>query len=94
MSLIPVFSPAKQGQKSSLDQAYEYDYNRFVESLMEPDLKYPMVSHVFKKDTSLYLIGNSVGIRNRYAPSLTFVFLGDCYLLMSTSLTVAQPEIV
>ena len=42
----------------------------------------------------LYLIGNSVGIRNRYAPSLTFVFLGDCYLLMSTSLTVAQPEIV
>lgn len=38
---------------STVDQKYEYDYDRFAQSLNEPDLKYPMVSSVFKKDNSL-----------------------------------------
>jgi arachidonate 15-lipoxygenase len=34
-------------------QVYEYDYNRFAESLKDPTLKYPMTSCVFKEDNSL-----------------------------------------
>jgi arachidonate 15-lipoxygenase len=34
-------------------QVYEYDYNRFAESLKDPTLKYPMTSSVFKEDNSL-----------------------------------------
>jgi arachidonate 15-lipoxygenase len=34
-------------------QVYEYDYNRFAESLRDPSLKYPMTSGVFKEDNSL-----------------------------------------
>ena len=52
MSLIRI-SSAKQGQNPPSDQKYEYDYDRFVESLEDPDLKYPMVSFVFKEDNSL-----------------------------------------
>jgi arachidonate 15-lipoxygenase len=52
MSLLRI-SPAEQDQNSPSGQKYEYDYDRFVESLMDPDLKYPMVSCVFKEDNSL-----------------------------------------
>ena len=52
MSLIRI-SPAKPDQNPPSGQKYEYDYDRFVESLMDPDLKYPMVSFVFKEDRSL-----------------------------------------
>jgi arachidonate 15-lipoxygenase len=34
-------------------QVYEYDYNRFAESLKDPSVKYPMTSCVFKEDNSL-----------------------------------------
>lgn len=34
-------------------QVYEYDYNRFAESLKDPNVKYPMTSGVFKEDNSL-----------------------------------------
>ncbi|MFN5515118.1 MAG: lipoxygenase family protein [Cyanobacteriota bacterium] len=46
-------SSAEQGQNLPVVQSYEYDYDRFAESLMEPDLKYPMASCVFKEDNSL-----------------------------------------
>ena len=52
MSIIRA-SSAEPDHNSSSGQKYDYDYDRFVESLMEPDLKYPMVSSVFKKDNSL-----------------------------------------
>jgi hypothetical protein len=51
MSLIHIL-PDEQGQNPPSGQKYEYDYDRFVESLMDPDLKYPMVSSVFKEDNS------------------------------------------
>lgn len=51
MSLIRI-SPAEQGQSPPSSQKYEYDYDRFAESLMDPDLKYPMVSFVFKRQLS------------------------------------------
>lgn len=54
MSLIPI-STAEQDPNPPSGQKYEYDYDRFVESLMDPDLKYPMVSCVFKEDNSLTL---------------------------------------
>ncbi|MBD1877254.1 lipoxygenase [Nodosilinea sp. FACHB-131] len=56
MSLIRV-SSVEQGRNLPSDQKYEYDYERFVNSLMDPDLKYPMVSSVFKKDNSLTIGG-------------------------------------
>lgn len=52
MGLIRI-SPTQQGQNPPSGQKYEYYYDRFVESLKEPDLKYPMVSCVFKEDNSL-----------------------------------------
>jgi arachidonate 15-lipoxygenase len=47
------FSPTEQSQNPSSGQKYEYDYDRFGGSLKDPDLKYPMVSFVFKEDNSL-----------------------------------------
>lgn len=52
MSLIRI-SSAEQDKNPPSSQKYEYDYDRFVESLMDPTLKYPMVSSVFKEDNPL-----------------------------------------